>query len=251
LKNAITNKDFFNQLAPEYDEMISFEKAVENKKKMFQKFITHEMRSAADLGCGTGIDSIALSSLGLKINAFDLSSEMIKAAKENTRGEELKINFNNYSIDSIPKSFKDKFDFAISLGNTFANIKKEKFKKSIFRCFDLLKRNGVLLIQILNYKKVVEEKQRIVNITEGNNKYFIRFYDFFNKEITFNILTFSKENPTEHNLISTKLIPYTQSDFRNGLNEAGFSSIEFFSDFNLTTFNKVQSKDLVIRAIKA
>ena len=164
MKKPITNKEFFNQLALEYDQMISFDKAVMSKKKALSKFINPRMQFAADLGCGSGVDSIALSSLGLKVTAFDPSSEMIKAAKENARGEGLKINFNNYSIDSIPKSFNDKFDFAISLGNTFANIKKEKFKKSIFRCFDMLKGNGVLLIQILNYKKVVEIKKRIVEI---------------------------------------------------------------------------------------
>jgi 2-polyprenyl-3-methyl-5-hydroxy-6-metoxy-1,4-benzoquinol methylase len=194
--------------------MISFEKAVVSKKKAMSKLINSQMQFAADLGCGSGVDSIALASLGLKVTAFDPSSEMIKAAKKNARGEGLKIDFNNYSIDSIPKSFNEKFDFAVSLGNTFANIKKEKFKKSIFKCFDMLKSSGVLLIQILNYKKVVEIKKRIVNITEGNNKYFIRFYDFLNEEIIFNILTFNKIKPSENRLLSTKLFPYNKLDFK-------------------------------------
>jgi ubiquinone/menaquinone biosynthesis C-methylase UbiE len=250
LKNTVNNKEFFNQLAPDYNEMISFEKAVENKKNIFQKFLSPEMRFAADLGCGTGIDSIALSSLRLKVDAFDPSSEMIKAAKENAKGEGLKINFHNYSIDLIPDKFYDKFDFAISLGNTFANIEQEKFQNSIFRCFDILKSNGLLLIQILNYKKVVEAKQRIVNITEGNNKYFVRFNDFLTGEIIFNILTFSKEKPSKYNLISTKLFPYNYLDFKIELENAGFTSIEFFSDFKLSTFNTRQSKDLVIKAVK-
>ncbi len=47
---------------PNYDEMISFEKAVENKKKLLKNFIKPEMKYAADLGCGSGVDSIALAS---------------------------------------------------------------------------------------------------------------------------------------------------------------------------------------------
>lgn len=251
MKKTIANKDFFNQLAPEYDQMISFKKSIENKKKILAKFINPEMKIAADLGCGTGIDSIALSSLGLKVDAFDPSSEMIKAANDNTKVEELKINFHNYPIDLIPAEFNNNFDLAISLGNSFANIEQEKFQKSIFRCLDMLKSNGVLLIQNLNYRKVVEEKQRIVNITEGDNKYFIRFYDFLNEEIIFNILSFSKDKPTENKLISTKLFPYNQNDFKKELENSGFTSIEFFSDFNLSTFSTKQSKDLIIKAVKS
>jgi ubiquinone/menaquinone biosynthesis C-methylase UbiE len=251
LKNTITNKDFFNQLAPEYDQMISFEKSIENKKKILAKFINPEMKIAADLGCGTGVDSIALSSLGLKIDAFDPSSEMIKLAKENAVREGFKVDYNNYPIDSIPEKFKDKFHFTISLGNTFANIEKKKFSISIEKCFNILKKGGTLLMQILNYEKVLLDKQRIVNITEWHRKYFIRFYDFINDEIIFNILTFGKEKPFEHKIISTKLFPYNQNDFKNELENSGFTSIEFFSDFNLSTFNTKQSKDLIIKAVKS
>lgn len=251
LKNTIANKDFFNQLAPEYDQMISFKKSIENKRNILAKFINPEMKIAADLGCGTSVDSIALSSLGLKVVAFDPSSEMIKTAKENAVKEGFKIDYHNYPIDSIPEKFNDRFNFTISLGNTFANIEREKFQNSIIRCFDILKSNGVLLIQILNYKRVVEAKERIVNITEGNNKYFIRFYDFLNEEIIFNILTFSKEKPSDNKLISTKLFPYNQLDFKKELENAGFMSIEFFSDFNLSTFNTNGSKDLIIKAVKS
>ena len=251
MNRIIKNNDFFNDLAEDYDLMISFTKAIKGKKNALKNIITADMRYAADIGCGTGTDSIALSSLGLKVTAFDPSSEMIKVAENNAKSDGLSINFQNYPIDSIPKSFNNKFHFAISLGNTFANIEKEKFQHSIHRCFDILKTNGVLLIQILNYEKVIEEKKRIINITQGNNKYFIRLYDFLKEEIIFNILTFSKKNPAEHKIISTRLSPYTQSDFSNGLEEAGFSTIRFFSDFNLSIFNTKQSKDLIIKAVKS
>ncbi|MBT8380258.1 MAG: class I SAM-dependent methyltransferase, partial [Ignavibacteria bacterium] len=183
--------------------------------------------------------------------AFDPSSEMIKTAKENAGREGFNIDFYNYSIGSIPDEFKNKFDIAISLGNTFANIPKKKFNISVKKCFNILKKGGILLIHILNYEKVIAEKQRIVNLTEGGSNYFIRFYDFINSEIVFNILSFKKQNPSEHKLISTKLFPYNQSDFRKELKSSGFSAIEFFSDFNLSTFNKEQSKDLILKAVKS
>jgi ubiquinone/menaquinone biosynthesis C-methylase UbiE len=250
MEQTSSNKDFFDQLAADYDQMISFTKSVEKKKNALSNFLKPEMELAADLGCGSGVDSIALASLGLRVSAFDPSTEMIKVAKENAKREGFIVDFHNRPADLISEEFNNKFDIAISLGNTFANIEKEKFHNSLVKCFGILKRGGIILIQILNYEKVVNEQRRIVNITKGTNHYYVRFYDFIGDEIIFNILTFRREKPLEHKLISTKLFPFNQNDFRIGLIKAGFTAIEFFSDFNLSIFNKEQSKDLIIRAIK-
>ena len=246
-----SNREFYNQLAFDYDRMISFGKLVESRKKSLKNFVRPKMKSAIDLGCGSGVDSIALTSLGLKVTAFDPSRNMIKAAKENARKYGLKINFYNKSVDLIPVSFNQQHDLVISLGNTFANIEKKNFLFSLKKCFDLLKPEGVVLIQVLNYRKVLREKQRVVNINSSENNYFIRFYDFIRYGLIFNILFFNKENPSDFKFISTKLFPYTEDDFISGLKKAGFRKIVFFSDFNLSDYDKFNSKDLIIRAIKS
>ena len=250
MEKLLHNNTFYDGLAANYDEMISFEKAVEKKKKLLKDIIKPEMKYAADLGCGSGVDSIALVSLGLKVTAFDPSVEMLAVAKENAEREKAKVTFHNLSIDAISEDFNHQFDLVVSLGNTFANIGKEQLVKSLQRCKQILKPQGILLIQILNYEKILNVKERIVNITEGGDKYFIRFYDFIGTEVIFNILIFNKQKPSEHNLISTKLFPHTPDDFDNAMNRIGFIEVEFFSDFDLTIFNKEMSKDLIIRAIK-
>ncbi len=138
----------------------------------------------------------------------------------------------------------------VSLGNTFANIPKERFLKSLKRCYDILKPNGKLVIQVLNYEKILADKQRIVNITESADKYFIRFYDFTTEHIVFNILTFSKTDPGQNKLISTKIYPHSRENIESGLERAGFNSVQFYSDFQLAPYNKEQAKDLFIVATK-
>jgi glycine/sarcosine N-methyltransferase len=250
MNNLLSNNSFFDELASDYDQMVSFEKAVENKKRILKNFVQPEMKYAADLGCGSGVDSIALASSGLKVTAFDPSAKMLDIATENAEREKVRVAFHNNSIDSISEDFDDQFDLAVSLGNTFANIDRERLIKSLQRCKQILKPQGILLIQVLNYEKILNEKQRIVNITKGVDKFFIRFYDFIDNEITFNILIFKKEKPSEHKLISTKLFPHTREDFDNILKKMEFSKVEYFSEFELATFHKEQSKDLIIRAIK-
>ncbi|MCW9065319.1 MAG: class I SAM-dependent methyltransferase [Ignavibacteriaceae bacterium] len=250
MENILSNSVFFDELASEYDQMITFEKAVENKKKLFKNFIQPGMKYAADLGCGSGVDSIALALNRLKVTAFDPSNEMLKEVQKNTDKFNVKVDFHNFAADSIPDSFNEKFDLVVSLGNTFANIPRENFDSSLNKCFDILKPDGQLIIQVLNYEKILIEKKRIVNITEGVNKYFIRFYDFADNEIIFNILVFNKEQPAEQKLISTKLFPHTQNEFNNALKKLEFNKVEYFTDLEFTIFNKELSKDLIIRTIK-
>lgn len=250
MEKILPNNIFYDELASDYDSMISFEKAIKNKKKLLKNFVTDKMKSAADIGCGSGVDSIALASLGLKLTAFDPSSEMLKAAKANAARNKAEVDFQNYTADNIPKAFDEKFDLVVSLGNTFANIPVENFVDSLKRCWEILRPNGQLLIQVLNYEKIFAEKQRIVNITEASDKYFIRFYDFLEEHILFNILTFNKEKPSDNKLISTKVYSYSSKNFESGLKGAGFNSVQFYSDFQLSPFKVEQSKDLVILAFR-
>jgi len=244
------NKQFYNVASEYYDEMISFKSALERKQKLFSKVVTGKMKAAADLGCGTGIDSIALAGLSVKVTAFDPSDKMINQAKTNAGLASANINFNKYSIHNIPNKFDNQFELVVSLGNTFANIVRETFQDSLQKCYDILGREGVLMIHILNYNKIIREKNRIVNITQGQGQYFIRFYDFGEDQIVFNILQFDKTHPGDHKLISTEIYPYSSDDFTKALKKAGFKSINYYGNFNLSPFNLNTSNDLIITATK-
>jgi len=246
MNNTLDNNEFFDLIASDYDEMVSFAQSVQKKKEAFKNIIKPWMKSAADLGCGTGGDSIALASLGLEVTGFDPSSEMIRVANENAKKEKLDVDIYEYAIHTIPESFTNKFDLVVSLGNTFANIEGKFFAESIKKCFGLLKSKGTLVIQVLNYEKILSEKKRIVNIREGKENYFIRFYDFNNDEIIFNILIFSKTNPHQNKLISTNVYPYNLEDFNQELNNVGFNKIEFCADLNFTKYDKLHSQDLIV-----
>jgi predicted SAM-dependent methyltransferase len=69
--------------------------------------------------------------------------------------------------ENITDRSDDSFVIAISCGNIFENIKKGELVNFLQRYFKILKRNGVLLIQVLNFEKIVREKQKIININNG------------------------------------------------------------------------------------
>ena len=246
----LSNQEFFDELSTQYDSMIPFEKAIELKKKTFKNLLKGSYTTIADIGCGTGSDSIALAEMGYKVKSFDPSFQMLEKAKLNAKNRGLALDSYQFGTSQIPDDFNGKFDIVISIGNTFANIERESFQSSIKKCYDLLNEQGSLFIQVLNYKLIIKEKKRIVNITESEKHFFIRFYDFEKDKINFNILKFSKANPKENNLITTTIHPYTAKDFNNSLLEAGFKSVKIIGDLNGAEFDENISKDLFIKAAK-
>lgn len=244
----LSNEKFFDAISETYDNMISFPDSVEKKKNIIKEFINAGMLNAADLGCGTGVDSIALSQLGLNVTAFDISSGMIKHAEQNAERENHKINFINKSITEISDGHFKKYDFVVSLGNTIANLNSDQLVDSIKIIKRMLTKNGKALIQILNYIPVLKNKERIININRDQNFHFIRFYDFEDGFLQFNILKYLVQNPKDYELISTKIYPHINSDFEKIMIDEGFKTINFFGGLSKTPFEKENSKDLVVYA---
>lgn len=244
----LSNEKFFDAVSETYDNMISFPDSVKKKKNILKEFINAGMLNAADLGCGTGVDSIALSELGLKVTAFDISAGMIKKAEQNAVTENHKINFINKSITEISEEHFNKYNFVVSLGNSIANLDSAQLLKSIKIIKRMLTQNGKALIQILNYIPVLKYTERIININRDENFHFVRFYDFMEGFLRFNILKYSVQNPKDYELISTKIYPYVISDFEKLFIDAGFKSINYFGGLNKSPFEKETSKDLVVFA---
>jgi SAM-dependent methyltransferase len=230
--------------------MTGYENALKSRMDLYKRFITSDMTTAADLGCGTGLDSIALSFNGLKVTGFDISAGMIERAKEKSVELKLGIDFHNYSLDTIPETFSNKFSFAVSMGNTLANLNKNGIRQAFNNCYRMLQPGGKFLLQILNYEKILKKKERIVNITHREGKYYVRFYDFCEDEIDFNILSFDENELKNKQLNTTKLYPYNINDLKELLSSEGFAGIEAFGSLSKETFDGQISKDIVILAYK-
>ncbi|HET55402.1 MAG TPA: class I SAM-dependent methyltransferase [Ignavibacteria bacterium] len=240
------NKEFYDSFAEDYNSMIPLEKQVESKTKFFKRFIYDDTKSAADLGAGSGADSIALAKLDLYVTAFEPSSEMVTQAKQNFINQNVKVEIHKKRIMEIDNSFHNSFDLVVSLGNTFANINKEEIEGSVVKVLDLLKENGKAIIQILNYDKVLKEKERIVNITESDKKQFIRFYDFCDEKVHFNLLSFYKNDLSNRKLITTEIFPYTKTYMEGLFQKSENVKIEFYGDMKMSEFDSFTSNNLII-----
>lgn len=242
-------KKFYDDISVFYDEMIDFNRSLENKTNVFKSlFAAYNIETAADIGCGSGLDTIALSSLGYCVTGFDPSAKMIERAEKNALQKKQKVAFVKSYAEKIPAKFNNKFDLVILLGNAIANINPALLNASLKKIGQMLKPGGMVLLQILNYAKILKNKQTIIGVQEKEGAFIIRYYDYLPEGISFNILTFNKQNTGNENLYKTTIYPYKKNELTGYLKANGFTGIKTFGSLRLDKYEPKKSKDLIIFA---
>ncbi len=239
----MNTQHFFDTTASWYDKMINFDNAINVRKDFYKQILKTTAKNGIDIGCGSGIDSIAINLIGNIVTAFDISENMLIHARDNANNSNCNIEFINKDLSQDITGLT-KVDFIVSMGNTIANIPTDRLDNLFQNIKNLLNKEGIFVFQVVNYHKILNKKERILNITESDSDYYIRFYDFYKEYLNFNILKFDKATTKNRELITTKLYPYLLEDFLHKL-EKLFTNIELFSGFNLNSFNINNSDDII------
>jgi len=245
------NSSFYDEISVFYDEMINFDNSLTERTDFFKTFLASKnISTAADVGCGSGLDSIALASLGCQVTGFDSSPVMIKKAGENASGKSANIKFLCCPAAGIPPEFDTHFDIVVSLGNSIANIPPASIRQTLSRFMDILKPGGILLLQILNYDKILKEKRVIINVKNKENNLIVRFYDYTEDYIVFNILRTNSLKPEKGKIYKTILYPYTSKSLLTSLTDAGFGDINIFGSLGFDEWDEDVSNDIIISAMR-
>ena len=78
-KDELSAENFYDSISAIYDKMIDFEKNLRLRVNAYKKIFPNT-GEAADIGCGIGLDTIALAMNGHKVAAFDISDNMVNKA---------------------------------------------------------------------------------------------------------------------------------------------------------------------------
>ncbi len=241
--------EFYDSFAGFYDDMTRFEQRVQNESDFFNRiFSKYYFRNALDIGCGTGAHTFILSGLGIKALGIDPSTGMIeKANKHNIHTSN--VEFLNITLEDYALIADSVFESAFCMGNTISHITdKNGLNNFISALKTILKPGAIFIFQILNYERILKEKERIVNIREIDDKIFIRFYDFHpSNKLDFNILTLSGEKDNrQHNIISTSLYAYTYDMLKELFLSHGFECLEVLGDMKMSAYNALTSQNLIM-----
>lgn len=241
---------FYDAISNNYDQMISFDKRLTLEEPLFRNLLNkYSIKSALDAGAGSGFHSVLMAKLGVRVTAVDLSDKMLKLLRNRARLCKIDIATvqSDFTEINIPP---ESFDAVFCLGNSLVHVfSKARLRKTISTFANLLKPDGVLILQILNYDKILREKQCIQNIKKSEDTVFIRYYEYHGNKILFNLLTVNTEKLI-HKLQSVAIRPIRSTELNKVLTESKFSHIRSASDFKLSAFSRKDSQNLIIIATK-
>lgn len=252
-KQPRTVSDFYDLLAPQYDSMTGFENRFVQEKPFFRLLVErYGIKRALDAGCGSGFHSLLLSQLGVEVTAVDLSSEMLRLTQEHARHYEVKLKVLKGSFHELGTLIKDRFDAVFVMGNSLAHLLTHaELTKSLQSLSSLVAPEGILFAQNLNYERILAAKDRIQSTKDAGDRSFVRFYEYDEEGIIFNILTRQKGGGTvEEKLETIRLRPVIRDELVKVLEQAGFGEIRVFGGISMEPFDATSSKDLVVLARK-
>ena len=228
LKNCQNNmeKDFYSDISSEYDEVFKSNQAQVNFINSFSK----NKSKVLEVGCGTGSLALMLKDEFNKISAIDLNSDMVSIAKE--KDAENSVDFRTLSMLDLDDAFvEDSFEIVSCIGNTLVHLDNiQQVEDFLFSSYKLLKKGGHLLIQIVNYDRVIDKDIKSLPYIDNDKISFERNYSLVDGKVKFDTVLYSKtEDKTYTNSIN--LLALRKTDLENILKKLSFEEIQFYSNF--------------------
>jgi SAM-dependent methyltransferase len=252
MKTDNTIFDFYDALAPDYDSMTNFEKRFVSERPLFLSLVKrYGIETALDAGSGTGFHSLLLAQLGVSVTAVDISTEMLRMLDKHAAKMNLRIKTIRSDFDKLGNKAHGKyFDAVFCLGNSIPHLlTSEQLQSALMNFSQLLKPGGVLFVQLLNYDRILEQRERIQNVKEFGNTTFVRFYDFEEELVRFNILKLErKDSAITTTLTTVPLRPIRKNEIIGLLEKLGYVNIACYGTMSLNEFLPSYSTDLVIVA---
>jgi len=237
--------DFYDPIASRYDQITGSAQRGPAAKALARKLVRkYKLASAVDVACGTGLYALALARLGLRVVGSDVSGAMLAQARRSARREGLDVQWVLSPMQELARHVAGEFDAVLCMGNSIPHLLEQADLEAALRGFGRLVRpGGVVVIQLLNYSRVVERGERIVGIQRQGEVEYIRFYDFLDGCVRFNILEI---NGPRHRLHSTLLRTYTREGLSRALARCRFEDVEAFGGPGLGAFDPSRSQTLTL-----
>jgi len=205
---------------------------------------------ALDIACGTGRITLRLAEIGLKCTGIDTSDPMLKIAKEKARNHGFDITYLN--IDMRNFNLNKKFDLLTMAGNSFQALLTEKDQ---FGCLSSIASHmHDKSLFIMNTRNTTSDEMRNVEqfehwhdfVDDNNRPVKVYGMQIFDQET--NIVKYTTKRLWQSFQTLTEIeLKFTNfSELSKILKQSGFEILETYGDFMKTTFDPVNSKDIIL-----
>jgi ubiquinone/menaquinone biosynthesis C-methylase UbiE len=141
-------------------------------------------RTALDAGCAVGLTTRLLAERGVKTVGYDCSGAMLREARRKMAGLNLPLTFRRGYFEKMPGSFLAKFDMVACLANSISGVGSLTNLTKALRNFKrVLRPDGTLVLQMLNYESIDDGVIFPIKCTENNGVVYERFSERRGKDL--------------------------------------------------------------------
>ena len=240
--------DTYEGLSERYDWM-SREDPVRTAffRRLFAKY---NVSKVLDCACGTGSDLLMFHSMDLETYGSDVSESMLAEAEKKTANTNIVLRKADFC--SLPDTYIENFDAVVCLNNSINEVLEDSGTlKALHSMRSVLHTGGLLVFDQGQSDASMRNPPRFVPIL--NNRNFTRLFamDYSSDILTVNICDFiHTEEDFDFKHHSVRLRIRLLDSWNDILQKAGFVKVDFYGDWNFTSYNKEFSKRLIAVARK-
>ena len=232
------SKQFYQAFADKYDQIFP----LKEQTLQFLDTVFHPANTVLDIGCATGMYANHLAHKNRHVLGIDLSDTMIDHAhKQKTNA------FVRYQVrDMTTLHEQAHYDGLYSIGNTVVHLDGlDAVQAFIRQCYKALKPKGKMVIQLLNYDRIIDQNIHALPMIKTPHLSFKRTYRFIGDHVRFETSITSNQKTVSQ---STLLYPIRYGPLLKALKDARFKKIEAYDGFTDKPYDINESYALVIVA---
>ncbi len=248
----------FDEVSIAYDSSVDWAARLNKEMPFLLKCLPVSKRPRVlDMACGSGRHAVALAQKGADVIGLDSSISMISAARSLAEKEGVNAEFLVADMRDVEKAVKHKLDLVICLGNSLALLPTfEDVRQVIASVYLKLAPAGSFVFQVLNFEEIRKSGFRFFptkagTMPNGEETVFTRFFEHSADGTASSLVisAFTKIGTQWSAATSTqRVLNLNPEAIKSAVLAARFRSVDFFSDYQESPFEKLTARDLVVRA---
>lgn len=241
-------KDIYEKFAFDYDEFGSIENYLGDEKNFFDRlFSKHKVKTILDCACGTGQHLYMLSQLGYQLWGSDYSPSMLHEAKKNLQERDQSVPLYQCDFRHLECKFDICFDAIVCLTTSLPHLHTdEDLLLAIKSMKNRLNSGGLLVLTsgTTHYNLTLPSIEVVIN-REDFSRIFIKEHDNYLQ--TIHVLDiYHSPYRLEHNQYDIVYRILLDNDYRNMLIQAGFSDVQIYGDYDMSSYNKSSQRLIAV-----
>jgi SAM-dependent methyltransferase len=244
----------FDDLTDVYEAMIDWPKRLGHEEPFYRRlFAEHGVQSVVDTACGTGRHAAMFHSWGLRVEGADVSPEMINRARANF-GEPARLRWVVRGFDQ-PIAPAEPWDAALCVGNSLPLAPDTATaERAIGQMLAAVRGGGLLVVQALNLWRLPDgpciwQKCRLATLKERE----VLILKGVHRSAGCGYVELLVADAAGGALLQTdsvRFFGFEAAALESMVRAAGASEVRFFGGYRDEPYDRQQSADLLMVAIK-